>query len=40
MQRRDYKGARIDYNTLLQEEPGNNTARLAGHFKSEGVEVS
>ena len=28
MQRRDYKGARIDYNTLLQEEPGNNTARL------------
>ena len=26
--RQDYKGARIDYNTLLQEEPGNNTARL------------
>ena len=25
---RAYKGARIDYNTLLQEEPGNNTARL------------
>ena len=41
MQRRDYKGARIDYNTLLQEEPGNNTARLGrALFKSEGVEVS
>ena len=26
--RDSYKGARIDYNTLLQEEPGNNTARL------------
>ena len=28
MQRRDYKGARIDYNPFSVEEPGNNTARL------------
>ena len=28
MQRRDYKEARIDYNTLLQEEPKNKMGRL------------